>query len=128
MTTTTKGSKKSILVADDSITARTLERYILEAAGYDVTLAGNGREAWEMLAQKDFDLVISDIRMPHMDGLDLTRRIKQSEKHRDVPVILLTSLDSREDKERGIEAGADAYIAKSSLDQAKLLEVVRRLI
>ncbi len=128
MIATTKGPKKSILVVDDSITARTLERYILESAGYEVTLAGNGREAWEALVKNDFSLVISDIRMPDMDGLELTRRIKHSEKHKDVPVILVTSLDSREDKERGIEAGANAYIVKNGMDQARLLAAVKQAL
>ena len=118
-----------ILVVDDSITTRTLEKNILEAAGYDVKLANDGLEAINLILGSDLpDLIISDIAMPRLDGFELTRRLKTEESTKDVPVILVTSLDSPEDKARGIEVGADAYIVKSSFDQTNLLETIEQLI
>ncbi len=118
----------TILVVDDSITTRVLEKNILESAGYEVMLASDGDEAWSMLQDIDCNLIVSDICMPRMSGFDLTEHVKCSGRFKDIPVILVTSLASREDKERGIEVGADAYIVKSSFDQASLLETVKRLL
>ncbi len=118
-----------ILVVDDSITTRTLEKNILEAAGYAVQLAVDGREALNVVDEGDVpDLVISDISMPHLDGFGLTARLKGDARTSNVPVILVTSLDSTQDKTRGIEAGADAYILKGGFDQNKLLETIEQLI
>jgi two-component system, chemotaxis family, sensor kinase CheA len=119
---------KSILVAEDSITARTLLKNILEFAGYKVKTAVDGAEALKTLASEGFDLVVSDVEMPRMGGFDLTARIKADKRHAQLPVVLVTALDSREDRERGVDVGANAYIVKSSFDQGNLLEVVRRLI
>lgn len=124
----TSGSLKRILVADDSITARTLIKNILETAGYQVTTAVDGADAFSHARGGNFDLVLSDIDMPLMNGFELTSKIRNDKKLSELPVILVTALESREDRERGIEAGADAYIIKSSFDQANLLEVIRRLI
>lgn len=121
--------RKTILVVDDSITTRTLEKNILEAAGYRVDLATDGEEALARLAANGLpNLIISDINMPRLDGFGLTSRIKQDERFRDIPVILVTSLDSPADKARGIDAGADAYIVKSRFDQGNLLETIEQLI
>ena len=121
--------KTRILVVDDSVTTRTLEKNILEAAGYAVQIATDGQEALNAIAAEGVpDLVISDIFMPRLDGFDLTKRIKGDERTANVPVILVTSLDSVEDKSRGIEAGADAYIVKSRFDQNNLLETIEQLI
>jgi len=121
--------RQRILVVDDSITTRTLEKNILEAAGYRIELATDGQEALEAIAREGVpDLVVSDIAMPRMDGFELTRQIKGDAETAEVPVILVTSLDSPEDKVRGIEAGADAYIIKSSFDQSNLLETIEQLI
>ncbi|CAG0935608.1 two-component system, chemotaxis family, sensor histidine kinase and response regulator WspE [Thermoflexales bacterium] len=117
-----------ILIVDDSITTRSLEKNILEAAGYDVQLAVDGLEALSLLANGLPDLVISDVSMPRLDGLGLAQRIKSNERTRHLPVILVTSLDSPEDKARGIEVGADAYIVKSGFDQNNLLETIKQLI
>ncbi|OGV96298.1 hypothetical protein A2W24_06220 [Microgenomates group bacterium RBG_16_45_19] len=118
-----------ILVVDDSITTRTLEKNILEAAGYEVKLANDGLEAINFVLGSDLpDLIISDIAMPRLDGFELTKRLKDDERTGRVPVILVTSLDSPEDKARGIEVGADAYIVKSSFDQTNLLETIEQLI
>lgn len=117
-----------ILVVDDSITTRTMEKNILEAQGYRVRVAVDGVEAWTALKSEDFDLVVSDVDMPRMDGFELTARIRADRKLADLPIVLVTVLESREDKERGIEVGANAYIVKSSFDQSNLLEIIRRLI
>ncbi|KAF0216062.1 MAG: two-component system chemotaxis family sensor kinase [Geobacteraceae bacterium] len=120
--------RKSVLIAEDSITARTLLKNILETAGYRTSTAVDGIDALTQLRTEQIDLVVSDVDMPRMNGFDLTARIRKSREIADLPVVLVTSLDSREDRERGIEAGANAYIVKSSFDQSNLLEVIRRLI
>jgi len=120
--------KPQVLVVDDSITTRTLERSILETRGYAVTLANDGKEAWETLQTREFDLIVTDLEMPLMNGFDLTARIKQSDKYRDIPVIIVTSLATDADKQRGIDAGADAYIVKSQFETKALLDVVQQLI
>jgi len=124
----TQETPKSILVAEDSITARTLLKNILEFAGYKVKTAVDGAEALTVLAAEGFDLVVSDVEMPRMSGFDLTARIRADKRLAQLPVVLVTALDSREDRERGIDVGASAYIVKGSFDQGNLLEVVRRLI
>ena len=122
-------AQKRILVVDDSITTRTLEKNILEAAGYAVWLATDGHEALSAIATDGVpDLIVSDVVMPRLDGFELTQRIREDSHTADVPVILVTSLDSAEDKARGIEVGADAYITKSSFDQNNLLETIEQLI
>lgn len=123
-----EGKKPSILVVEDSITARTLLKNILEAAGYDTTTAVDGIDAFTHLRSGVFDIVISDVDMPRMNGFDLTSKIRADKKLSELPVVLLTALESREHRERGIEVGANAYIVKSSFDQSNLLEVIRRLV
>lgn len=119
---------KSILIAEDSITARTLLRSVFESSGYAVTTAVDGADAWQTVEQGSFDLVVSDVEMPLMSGLDLTQKIRANRRLADLPVVLVTALDSPGDRERGAEAGANAYIVKSSFDQSTLLEAVQRLI
>jgi len=119
---------KSILLAEDSITARTLLKGILEAAGYRVKAAVDGTDALAALRSEEFDLLVSDVDMPRMNGFDLTAKIRGDKKLSDLPIILITALESREDRERGIFAGANAYIVKRSFDEGNLLEVIRRLI
>ncbi len=127
--TNTTRAKNTILVVDDSITTRTLEKNILEAAGYIVRLALDGQEAFNILMTSDLpDLVISDVQMPRMDGFSLAARIKKEPRTAQLPVILVTSLESAEDKAKGVEAGADAYIVKRSFDQINLLETITQLI
>lgn len=120
--------QKAVLIVEDSITARTLLKNILELAGYRVRTAVDGIEAWTALKSEEFDLVVSDVEMPRMDGFGLTARIREDKRLAELPVVLVTALESREDRERGIDAGADAYIVKSSFDQSNLLDVVERLI
>lgn len=118
----------SILVVEDSITTRTLEKSILEAAGYQVRVAGDGAQGWSLLQSDVCDLAVIDVEMPAMDGFELTGRIRADPRYRDLPVVLVTSRDAPEDRDRGIEAGADAYIVKGAFDQDRLLDTVRRLI
>jgi two-component system chemotaxis sensor kinase CheA len=122
------GATKMVLVVDDSITTRTFQRATLEAAGYEVRAASDGQEAWRLLQMGDFDLVITDVNMPRVTGLQLTKLIKKNNRMQDLPVILLSSMGSREDKEKGMEAGADAYVVKSAFDRDSMLATVRQLI
>jgi two-component system chemotaxis sensor kinase CheA len=118
----------TLLVVDDSITTRSLERSILEAAGYTVRTSANGAEAWQLLQGGGIDLVISDIEMPEMDGIALCQAVRGSPELAGLPIVLVTALESPEDRQRGMEAGANAYVVKSSFDQADLLEVIRQLL
>ena len=120
--------KQAILVVEDSITSRGLLKNILESAGYLVTTAVDGMDAYTTLKTASFDLVVSDVEMPRMDGFDLTAKVRADKRLGELPVVLVTALESREHRERGIDVGANAYIVKSSFDQSNLLEVVRRLI
>jgi two-component system, chemotaxis family, sensor kinase CheA len=118
---------QNVLVVDDSITSRTLLKNILESAGYHVATAVDGVDAFTRLKSEAFDVVVSDVDMPRMNGFELTGRIRSDQELRELPVVLVTALASREDRERGIDVGASAYIVKSSFDQSNLLEVVKRL-
>jgi two-component system chemotaxis sensor kinase CheA len=93
-----------------------------------VTAVADGLEAFTALRSQPFDLLVSDIEMPRLDGFDLTARIRADRQLADLPVILVTALSRREDRERGIDVGANAYIAKASFDQRELLDAVRRLV
>ena len=103
-------ARKRILVVDDSVTTRTLERSILEAAGYEVLVAADGAAGWQMLQERGADLVLSDVDMPRMDGFALTEAVRASPRFRDLPVILVTARESQEDRARGGAVGADAYL------------------
>jgi two-component system chemotaxis sensor kinase CheA len=117
-----------VLIVDDSITTRTLEKHILETAGYEVYVAIDGVEAWDVLDEVELDVVIADVEMPRMDGLELTRQIKERAATQHLPVILLTSLSKPEQREAGLRAGADAYLIKSRFDQGELLRVVEAVL
>jgi len=120
--------KQSILVVDDSVTIRTFEKALLEAAGYDVTAASDGLEAWQLVQKQAPDLIVSDVEMPNMTGFELTEKVRGDQRLKGMPLILVTTLSSDEDRKRGIDAGADAYVIKGSSEQDHLLETVRRLI
>jgi len=117
-----------VLVVDDSITTRTLEKNILETVGFEVFVAVNGLEAWNQLAELHPDVIISDVEMPHMTGLELARRVKSDPRTQDIPLILLTSLNKPEQREAGLNAGADAYLVKSRFDQNELLATIQSVI
>jgi two-component system chemotaxis sensor kinase CheA len=121
-------TRKSVLVVEDSITARMLLKNLLEAAGYHVRTAVDGIDALTQLRSAAVDIVVSDVDMPRMNGFDLTSKIRGDKQFADVPVVLVTALESRADRARGIEVGANAYLVKSSFDQSNLLEVIRRLV
>lgn len=120
--------QQSILVAEDSITSRALLKNILESAGYRVTTAVDGVDAYTTLRTGTFDLIVSDVEMPRMDGFDLTLKVRADKHLAELPVVLVTALGSPEHRERGIDVGANAYIVKSSFDQSNLLEIIGRLI
>ncbi|NLE11547.1 MAG: response regulator, partial [Actinobacteria bacterium] len=122
------GARKAVLVVEDSITSRMLLKNVLEAAGYYVKPAVDGLDALSALHDEDFDLVISDIEMPRMDGFELTSKIRSDMRLARVPVMLVTAMESQEQKERGIDVGANAYLTKSSFTQGTLLEAARSLL
>ncbi|MCS6836252.1 MAG: hybrid sensor histidine kinase/response regulator [Anaerolineae bacterium] len=117
-----------VLVVDDSITTRTLEKNILEAVGFEVHVAIDGVEGWSRVLEVLPDVVVSDVEMPHMNGLELTRRIKGDPRTQAIPVVLLTSLSKPEQREEGLKAGADAYLVKSRFDQRELLETIQGVL
>lgn len=117
-----------ILVTDDSITSRSLIKNILETAGYNVVTAVDGIDAFTKALIEDFDLIVSDVDMPRLNGFELTAKIRKEKKLSEMPVILVTALESNEDREHGIDVGANAYIVKSSFDQSNLLEVIKKLL
>jgi two-component system, chemotaxis family, sensor kinase CheA len=105
-----------------------LEKTILEAHGYRVRVAVDGMEAMALLRSETADLVITDVQMPRMDGLALLQALKKDAELSRIPVIMVTSLERREDQERGMSLGADAYIVKRKFDQAELLGVIRQIL
>ncbi|MCU0544595.1 MAG: hybrid sensor histidine kinase/response regulator [Oscillatoriaceae cyanobacterium Prado104] len=124
----TNNRKQVILLAEDSIATRTQEKRILEGAGYEVVTAVDGLDAFNKLKTRYFDAVISDVQMPNLDGLALTYRIRQQKEYSDLPIILVTSLASDEDRKRGADAGANAYIPKGTFNQDVLVETLKRLV
>ncbi len=117
-----------VLVVEDSYTVRELQRSILESAGYTVETARDGREALDRVAADGIDLVVTDVEMPELDGLALTRAIRADEDHASLPVVIVSSRGSDDDRRAGIDAGADAYVVKRGFDQQALLDTVERLI
>jgi chemotaxis protein histidine kinase CheA/CheY-like chemotaxis protein len=120
--------RRCILVVDDSMNTREIEKDILEAKGYDVETAEDGQDALEKTRRKHYDLVLTDVEMPRMDGFALTERLRADEHYQTVPVIIVTSLAKPEDRMRGIQVGADAYLLKNAFDQSSLVDTVRNLI
>ncbi len=118
----------NILVVDDSVSTREIEKSILESYGYRVSLAEDGMEALEYAMKTKFDLVVTDIEMPMLDGFSLTEKLKNDENYKDTPVILVSSRDKEEDKKRGLMVGADAYIVKGDFDQTNLLDAIQSLV
>jgi two-component system chemotaxis sensor kinase CheA len=123
-----EAARKRLLIVEDSVTTRALEKSILEAAGYEVATAVDGQAAWEFLQDHETDLIVSDVDMPNMDGFGLTAAVRASPKWRRLPVVLVTARETERDKARGIEVGADAYVVKSAFDQRNLLETIAQLL
>lgn len=120
--------RKRVLVVDDSLTVREVERRLLENSGYEVAVAVDGVDGWNMLQHKRFDLVISDIDMPRMNGIELIKKIKGDQKFKDIPVIIVSYKDREEDRVKGLEAGANYYLTKSSFQDRSLNNAVRDMI
>ncbi len=120
--------KKTILLAEDVLSTAMLEKNILESVGYSVVIARDGKEALEKSAQESFDLVISDVLMPRMDGFELVTRLRREKLYKEVPIIIVTTRESDEDKRKGMEAGANAYLLKSDFTSEGLLETIERLL
>jgi two-component system sensor histidine kinase and response regulator WspE len=119
---------KRVLVVDDSLTVREMERQLLLARGFAVDVAVDGMDGWNAVRSNDYDLVITDIDMPRMDGIEMVSLIKQDARLRDLPVMIVSYKDRPEDRARGISAGADYYLTKGSFHDQTLLEAVVDLI
>lgn len=125
---TAEGVRKRVLVVDDSLTVRELERKLLSTHGYEVTTAVDGIDGWKTLRENKFDLIITDVDMPRMDGIELVEKIRSHTQLRDLPVMIVSYKDRPEDRQRGLEAGADYYLAKSSFHSDELALMVSQLI
>jgi two-component system sensor histidine kinase and response regulator WspE len=119
---------RRVLVVDDSITVRELERQLLENRGYDVEVAIDGMDGWNTVRSSPYDLVVTDVDMPRMDGIQLVRQIKQDARLASIPVVIVSYKDRQEDRMRGLDAGADAYLTKSSFHDETFLRTVVDLI
>ncbi|MPT37164.1 MAG: hybrid sensor histidine kinase/response regulator, partial [Achromobacter sp.] len=120
--------RKRVLVVDDSLTVRELERKLLLNRGFDVAVAVDGMDGWNMLRSEPFDLVVTDVDMPRMDGIELVSCIKADPGLRALPVMVVSYKDREEDRRRGLDAGADYYLAKGSFHDDALLDAVEDLI
>ena len=120
--------RKRILVVDDSITVREVERKLLANRGYDVDVCVDGADGWNAVRAQDYDLVVSDVDMPRMNGIELVRRIRDDVRLRALPVMIVSYKESEEDRMRGLEAGANAYLTKSSFHDETLVREVVDLI
>lgn len=121
-------ARKRILVVDDSLTVRELQRKLLGTRGYDVAVAVDGMDGWNALRSEDFDLLITDIDMPRMDGIELVTLVRRDNRLQTLPVMVVSYKDREEDRRRGLDAGADYYLAKASFHDDALLDAVEELI
>jgi two-component system, chemotaxis family, sensor histidine kinase and response regulator WspE len=121
-------SRKRVLVVDDSLTVRELQRKLLSNRGYDVAVAVDGMDGWNALRSEDFDLLITDIDMPRMDGIELVTLVRRDQRLQSLPVMVVSYKDREEDRRRGLDAGADYYLAKASFHDDALLDAVGELI
>ena len=117
-----------ILIAEDSMIIAELEKNILVNAGYEVDIATDGIDAMDKLHAKKYDLLVTDIDMPRMNGFELTSKVRVDKRLEELPVIIVTVRETIEDRRKGIEVGADAYILKKEFDQSNLLNTIKRLI
>ena len=125
--TETKSPQNRLLLVEDSIIIRTQMQRLLKGAGYNVTVAENGLIGLQKVQAQEFDIVLSDVEMPEMSGLEMTANIRQNSQYAQLPIVLITTLASPEDKRRGKEAGANAYLTKGDFDQQLLFQTLRRL-
>ena len=126
--TTAAPQRHRVLIVDDSLNTREIEKDVLEAWGYQVTLAENGRDGLNKALAESFDAVLTDVEMPVMDGFALTSRLRENDHYRHKPIIIITSREKEADRQRGMEVGADAYIVKGSFDQNNLVETLKALL
>jgi chemotaxis protein histidine kinase CheA len=124
----TERKQNRVLVVDDSLNTREIERDVLEAYGYQVTLAEDGRDGLQKALGGQFDAVLTDVEMPNMDGFALTSALREDERTRHIPIIIITSRQKEEDKRRGVQVGADAYIVKGDFDQSGLISTLKSLL
>jgi len=119
---------KRVLLCDDDCPILRAAEFKISRAGYEVRCAGDGQAAWEMIQQWLPDILVTDLQMPRLDGFGLLAEIKKNKRLASLPVILVTSLDKREDQERGLSLGADAYIVKRKFDHEDLLNTIRQIL
>ena len=120
--------RKRILVVDDSITVRELERQLLQSRGFSVDVAVDGMDGWNAVRGTSYDLIVSDVDMPRMDGIELVSLIKSDPLRKDIPVVIVSYKDREEDRLRGLEAGANRYLTKSSFHDETFLNTIIDLI
>jgi two-component system sensor histidine kinase and response regulator WspE len=125
---TSRQRRKRILVVDDSATVREVERTILARHGFLVDTADDGLQAWNNVREKDYQLVITDVDMPNMDGIELLFQIREQAELEELPVIIVSYKDREEDRQRGLTAGADYYLTKGSFSNQRFIEAVEDLI
>lgn len=125
---TVEAPRKRVLVVDDSLTVRELQRKLLLNRGYEVAVAVDGMDGWNALRSEDFDLLITDIDMPRMDGIELVTLLRRDSRLQSLPVMVVSYKDREEDRRRGLDAGADYYLAKASFHDDALLDAVMELI
>ncbi|MDD2914363.1 MAG: hybrid sensor histidine kinase/response regulator [Gallionella sp.] len=125
-----KSARKAvhILVVDDSVNTREIERSILESYGYRVDVATDGQDGYEKSRNLQYDLVVTDVEMPRMDGFSLTEKLRKDAAYKHTPIVIVSSRDKEDDKRRGMQAGANAYIVKGSFEQSNLLSTVQALV
>ena len=120
--------RKRVLVVDDSITVRELERHLLQSRGFDVDVAVDGMDGWNAIRGGQYDLVVSDVDMPRLDGIGLVSLIKADPIRRGIPIVIVSYKDREEDRLRGLEAGANRYLTKTSFHDETFLHTIIDLI
>ncbi|KJJ85350.1 signal transducing histidine kinase, homodimeric domain protein [Candidatus Omnitrophus magneticus] len=120
-------AKKNILLAEDTMSTALLEKNVLESVGYSVVIARDGKEALDRATNENFDIIISDVLMPVMNGFELVKNLRKKDSYKNTPIIIVTTRESEEDKKYGLESGADAYILKSEFTSDSFLETIERL-
>jgi two-component system sensor histidine kinase and response regulator WspE len=120
--------RKRILVVDDSITVRELERQLLQSRGFDVDVAVDGMDGWNAIRGGQYDLVVSDVDMPRLDGIGLVSLIKADPARKGIPIVIVSYKDREEDRLRGLEAGANRYLTKTSFHDQTFLNTIVDLI
>ncbi|HNO67470.1 MAG TPA: response regulator, partial [Pseudomonadota bacterium] len=123
-----RSRRQTVLVADDSITTRSLLRSVLESGGYRVRTAADGDEALRLARGEPIDLLVSDVRMPRLDGISLLAKLRSDARTSKLPVVLFSGANNEEDRQRGLAAGASAYLAKSDFERGHLIDVVTQLL